>query len=498
MDNDYQIIDNNKSGTSIVKYLLKDELEAISKDTQDLYDLEKEYAKTKLNRTYFVPKVLLACVIFVVLITLVICFGITKFDQNIAVNIDVFQDVDIKGMLDLSARTDASYQQAVKAHNELEASLDFALKEALQKKDEDLFMLNSMRLKKTKLNQRKKEIEDDYLASCKAIHNEYDIKLEASNKDVKHFKALLDEYNTGAAKNVQGKLSSLNSERQLHQLEIDRITKGYESQIKELENRLDKKQRDSLDRQKKSVSTVTKNFEERLDPIIKDDMALSLRKLYNANTVLPFNSFSYKNQLLEKNKKTDFTVALDEINENEAQAYNYIKDSILTTALQDHQNSIPDYWNLQNKITTRIIDKIATSAIYTINIYAQDLNTANNQLEAYQDHFEAMCQVAGDDTMGIIIDSTNINSMLIYIKKTFTPKIEDLPIQANVVRGQSTNSLCKLMILIEKGILIARPYDEENLLLAQKNKITTGDKILLEFPSPTPTDAPIEDLPIIN
>lgn len=479
MDNDNKIKDANSlanvaPANSIVKYFLKDELEAIGKDTLDLYNLEDEYAKTPKNRSYFVAKVLAACFLVVALFTFGLCFYLSKKANKIAVNIDVFQDINLKGMLDLASRTDASYQNAVRNKNELEAALEFSLKEALQKKDEDIFMLNSMRLGKDLTNKRTKLITDEYTATCKNLHADFDMKIDAAQKDVEHFKELLDQYNNQAGKDAQGRQAAIDSERQLHQLEIQRLNKSYSARILELEQKLDKKQVDSLARQKKSVSEVTKNFEERLDPKINDEEALKIKKQYGPESALPFNAFAYKNQFIYATKQSDFCTAIDSLETQEEVAFEYLKNNVLTKALIDHQNSIPDFYKLQNKITSLMLDKIATGAVATIEDYALQLEKANKKIAGLNNYFEDKCTKA--NAQGIILDATNPTLIKVYISKAINQK--NFPMQAKVLRGTSTTPLCTLFVTQEEDFtLVARPTDETNRAQIEKARLKEGDRL---------------------
>ena len=100
MDNDNKIKDAAASGTNDrkkeVRLFLEEELLPIEKSRQpsSSYDLEGEFAKTKKNKSFFIPLLMFACVTVVGFVTFLVARNVTQANERISVPADVFSDLD--------------------------------------------------------------------------------------------------------------------------------------------------------------------------------------------------------------------------------------------------------------------------------------------------------------------------------------------------------------------------------------------------------------------
>src|SRR5574344_2354308 len=104
---------------SEVMLFLKDELQPLSHDKPHAYDLTAEYAKTKKNKSPFIWVLMALCFVVAIIAT----YGISKYvdyqNNHIKVSIDVFNDLNLRNLLDIVSQTKGQHDDAVKEKSEL-------------------------------------------------------------------------------------------------------------------------------------------------------------------------------------------------------------------------------------------------------------------------------------------------------------------------------------------------------------------------------------------
>lgn len=274
MDNDKQVALGGSASSAVqaapvtaaVEMFLKDELIPLSKQNKrNVYDLEAEYAKTKKNNSPFILLVLLACFLAVAFGALLAVAQIRQRDSRIAVSLDVFEDVNLKNLIDTVTRTQDMYEQAVKNLSSLQGSFNSRVSEAKLKLSSDIVVIESMKLSKKEAAKRKNAVTDVFNKSMADIHTEYDAQLESAEKEVTEYKNRLAEYDNAKVKSAQEKDKALDSERKLQSLERQKLTDAYEKRIKKLESSIsDIAKRSSKDKEE-AVLSVAKKYNIEID-----------------------------------------------------------------------------------------------------------------------------------------------------------------------------------------------------------------------------------------
>lgn len=263
-----------------VRLFLKDELRPMEKtEAAASYNLEEEYRKTRANASPFIPLALLACFVVVALAATVATLQIRKNDSQISVSLDVFDDMNLKNLVDTVARAQDKYEQAVKNSSTLKGDLDARLKEAELKLSSDTFVVDSMSLGKKEAEERKKALRRKHDEDVMAIHAEYDAQISAAESEVAEYKAQLAEYDSAKVKSAQERDSALDSERRLQKLERQRLVDKYEKRVSSLESSLESANKSHLEDKKKAVREVADKYQREIDSLkaeiasLKDEIA---------------------------------------------------------------------------------------------------------------------------------------------------------------------------------------------------------------------------------
>lgn len=374
MDNDNKIENINNRHQEVLLFL-NEELKKIKKSsTEETYDIKKEYAKSKKYRSPFTFLVLLGTFIVVFGISYATYRIISQKNDEITVSLNNFDDLNLKSLLDTITKAQDSYDNAIKNKATLEATKNRLIKEAEDKRDNDFFVLDSLKLSKNEYRNRSLEINKEYTDSINTINLEYEPQITELNSQIENYQKQLAEYDTSKVKSAQEQEKAINSERQLKQLEIQALTDKYEAQIAELKQNIDDLQVAHSQEIRKSVTTVQEKYQaeiDSLDPILKDSKAENLLKDtetfqaedFDANFIISENSINDKNLISEMEKFQEYF-----------DNYQYLNSKIASIP---QKNTIPTYIEANNSFVKKMSETFSQS---TTELYAQN-EELKNQME---------------------------------------------------------------------------------------------------------------------
>ena len=240
---------------SEVSLFLGDELKKLSQKRVDRYNLQEEYAKTSKNKAFFLRIALAICLLFIVLGSLAIAGVITRINHGISININSFDDLNLRILLNSAERVQSLYDNAVRAKKMLEMEKEDALAQAELKRKMDLYTIQMVRSVTPggELRLSMVALEREYLATVKEQ---------------------LDEYNEKKRSAEQNGEVVVDSTKQLHELEISAIRNRYEAKISELYIQLAEQQKKSAQKQKSAVEKVRDTHQAKinlLDPKAREE-----------------------------------------------------------------------------------------------------------------------------------------------------------------------------------------------------------------------------------
>ena len=185
MDNDIKITTNEQRHKDVLLFL-QEELEPLKlRNSASSYNLEKEYEKTKKNKSFYVPVLLIGSLLVVVLLSLIMTITIEKADKDIRVNVEEFDDVNLKNLIDTVARTQDQYENAVKNKVQIERQMNSELNTALDKREGDIVTVQSLNLRNKKDEAARIEaIKKTYDDTVKQIRASYAEQLDAADSEI--------------------------------------------------------------------------------------------------------------------------------------------------------------------------------------------------------------------------------------------------------------------------------------------------------------------------
>ena len=121
MGNDNKITEEQKSNQihKEVMLFLGKELERIHQtSSEQTYNIEKEYAKTRKNHSPFSALMLIGCFLVVLAIAFIITKTISSKNEDISVSVAAFDDLNLKNLLNTVGAAQTNYENAVKKRSQ--------------------------------------------------------------------------------------------------------------------------------------------------------------------------------------------------------------------------------------------------------------------------------------------------------------------------------------------------------------------------------------------
>lgn len=372
MDNDNKISNMNLPVELVsdeqirkdINLFLPEEMRPMHAEPPKTYDIETEYAKTKNNKSHYILFLMLATIFVGVLLTFCVSKYVEHQNESIAVNIDVFEDLNLRNLLDTASQTQASYDSALKEKSELDASLKYELSQAEQKRDADLHTLKSMNLdSRAEINRRTTVIEAEYSNKVAQLHEEYDVKISAQESLVQQYKEQLDQYDNAKIEQAQ----IIDSTKQLYEIEKSQINEAHQKEIAAMRKQIEDEQKAAMDRQMKAVTEVTNKYTKEidgLDPVIKGkDLVLERAKRLEGNNAYKPETFTKE---LSSQASADYTNSLEEASKGYA---NFAEAKKIVAAIPQ-KHSIPNFVNAMSQYAYNVGTVLTKASVAEVNRFS--------------------------------------------------------------------------------------------------------------------------------
>ena len=146
-----------------VRTFLNNELESLYQQNKlQSYNLEKEYAETKKHHSPLAWIILGICFAVVLGTVIVMATVISNKERSIEVEMAVFDDLNLKDLLDSVAKVQNNYDDAVKQRSVLLNGKEVAIRNAEATREQDIFVVKSTKLTAREERERIAIIENEY------------------------------------------------------------------------------------------------------------------------------------------------------------------------------------------------------------------------------------------------------------------------------------------------------------------------------------------------
>lgn len=479
-----------------VQLFLKDELKNLSFSKAAQYNLEQEYAKTRKNKNKSVIIILAICVIAVAVIVAGLTFFIISQNKKIKVNIDTFNDLNLRALLNSAGRAESLYANAVQAKEELISQRDDELNAAAQKREDDLYVLQSVSKVSTKdsIEKRSAEIQEEYKRTIDAVNKKYDLKIADADKEIASYQERLSGYDATDLSAAKADEAALDSQKQLNDLQMRSMEMRYQSQIKDLKKQMSQQRQESVRQQREAVENVRKTYQAKIDLLdpdarsqsdVQDQIILEtgIPKSAVSTSAIQFNdrfdstkytsSFASPSEAFSSSVK-DASVYLDDLNT--------IANRFSTIPLENTiRHYVPAMQRLAYHITTEMAE--AEQAMQTeIDSLKDTVSQKDSQIAVLESGFDAICASDKENIAdACIIDTSNRNAAKLYVTKIGEAKFSQGQSLLDAQIREGKRIYCELTVTKDGESFTASPKPgskSQNIAY-----ITPGAKVYFVLPA---------------
>ena len=286
MDNDNKVIIQKPE----VELFLQEDVYAFNREKPKMYDLDKEFEAVRKNKKHTILWPLIIMFIISILLTVGITYYIRYQNRQISVNVDVFEDINLRKLLDMVSNIENQLEETKNAKHKSETKRTRELETALAEKEAELITVKSLPISSKEKNARIAEIETKYEDTVQEINTRYDNEIAMLEISIQDLQEQLNAYDSANIERAQQQQAAIDSQRQLFEIEKQQLTENYESTIASLQDELTEMKLQELTMKVKITEEIAaqyqgqyaalqKEYSEKLaalDPIVNDPKYLEV------------------------------------------------------------------------------------------------------------------------------------------------------------------------------------------------------------------------------
>ena len=476
MDNDHKVIIQKPE----VKLFLQDDVYAFNREKPQVYDLEKEFAKVKAQKKHTI----LWPLIILFIISALLTFGITRYityqNRQISVNVDVFEDINLRKLLDMVSRLEEQVKQAKNNKARAETRLQTELETTLAEKDAEIFTIQALPISAREKNKKIAEIEANYEIQVAEINTRYTAEFEALDLEIESLQEQINAYDSANVERAQQQQAAIDSQRQLFELEKQQLTENYENTINQLQTQVDTMKAEELSIRKKITEEISREYQAQfaalekeytaklnsLDPKITQDEYINLLERVNDLPVMQGQkkigeSFEESSENLEAESSSENPKSekVDTESDTSLESENPESDEILGNENAEGLSIDGNLEETVNGENGKVLDTETTEIVEAFD-YENIENIPDEILEKYQDF------------MALSKDYDEATTLLLSL-----PQENDIPkyvAAMDVLKSQMNSDLFEYIVKITED------YNLKEEDFSQRNQNLLSEKADLE------------------
>ncbi|MBQ0003361.1 MAG: hypothetical protein KBT21_07465 [Treponema sp.] len=430
--------DVSKAKGDVLLFLQEELIPLRKKKEVTNYDLEHEYAKTRNNRNISIWVCLGVTLAVVVGVTWAVVTKMSATNRTIEVNLEAFEDLNLRNLFNALSKTQDLFEKTSKNKAELQAGLDSSLAKAKRSRDSDLEYIRNLKLPKKQRSEKEEKVLARYRDAVKAAHDEYDEKLVAADIELKQYEEQLKSFDSENVEKAQAWEKEMDSQRQVHEIEIKRLTEEYEAKIEELKQKMKDNDDRSYKEKRTAVNDVTNFYEakvSKLDPVVKD---ANIKAIVQGTEEM-MDSASFNPEVINEsitNPDEEFTALLYDIQ----QKYdNYIALNNVSSSIP-YTNGVSKVLKAERQLTYDMTFKTASTAASKLSALKAENTQLSVQLENAQSEAVNMKEALGntDLLLNAYAVSSKVDGFILSAVDSKIIVFVESSVRANVKNDGST------------------------------------------------------------
>ncbi|MBO5482222.1 MAG: hypothetical protein J5978_02740 [Spirochaetaceae bacterium] len=495
MDNDNKIIIQKPE----VELFLQDDIYAFNREKPKMYDLEKEFANVKKQKKHTILWPLIILFIISVLLTLGITYYIRYQNRQISVNVDVFEDINLRKLLDMVSKIEDQIEDTKDQKINVEKQRTLELDSLAAEKEAELITVESLPISAKEKESRRAEIEARYENTIAEITTKYDNEIALLDLTLTDLQDQLNAYDSANIERAQQQQAAIDSQRQLFEIEKQQLTESYETTINDLQTQLSALQSEEnsmrvriteeiAGQYQAQYAALEKNYNDQLaaldarlrelDPTVEDEKYVEILK--RANIVQPQPEVVEDASTVFDSEQVETVEGLleGENPENPTEVENPAE------VIAENPTEMP----LENAEVVSLVEEIPSKEVLSLQ---QRLETINDIPDSLKEPYENLLVLSSDYEMAteLLLSVPQENDIPQYvlalekINAETNNQLLDLYFQLSEEYSQSQEEYSdeKTTLKQEKTSLQNQLYREQNKNLELKENNATLNKIYSYF-----------------
>lgn len=201
---------------------------------QARYDVAQEFAKTRQNRTLLVPGIMAGLILLFVAGAVALTVYIQKSINSIRVDIQDFEDVNLREVLDQAKNLEADMQAALREKEGLANELDGQVQGIRAAAQQRIDLLANENLTPEERDRRVEAIRAQEGREVRAAELEYGGKIAAVNTRLEELQARRDQFDARQLEQAREREEVLNNQRLIYERQLAEQKKFYEDRVARL------------------------------------------------------------------------------------------------------------------------------------------------------------------------------------------------------------------------------------------------------------------------
>jgi hypothetical protein len=231
-----------------------DQARNATKELGQVYNLDEEFKKSRKNKSYMVY--------IVTAVTIAVLGGAAFFTTSLIrkqtaampVDVNAFQDLNLRDVLDRAKRDEADLEAAKLELSRLESDQQTALASAERDKAASIDTIKASGLSDTDERAAIKEAEAKAAANARDIKAKFTASIAQKKKEVTTKQEKVDSYNQRMSEQTRKQQEKLDSQTRLFDLEKERLVATYDGKIKDMQDAIAREEV-AMKRQREELQT---------------------------------------------------------------------------------------------------------------------------------------------------------------------------------------------------------------------------------------------------
>jgi len=391
---------------------------------QQEYQLDREFAKTKKNRS---PVVIIAVLLFVAVFAVgavLVTLYIQRESKRVAVNIEDFADVNLKDVLDRAKKFENQLAAAQRELQDLFAEMEREVQAVNDNLNRQLVLLENRQISSAEKSRQENSYRVQAENDIADIREKYQPKIEAIEARIAEIQGNIDAYDSKLIEQAKEQQEILDNQRRRFEIETEETVNYYETRLEEIQENADRKIRNLNEYHDSYIDQLNTNHRNEV-AALKQKHANEISALilkYNPNFESErlkriLNRFTEKRTIdeVELEKYRDILQEEDILSPQDFRLLrSYLTDlSVLLSRLQEipYENSIAPAIDQLEYMGTEIFSK------YEILWSRMSDVLAERNIEVEQFLFGLDHLVSASRENGYILDARNPEKIIVYLDK---------------------------------------------------------------------------------